>query len=262
MFREKELVLLIDSTGKKYLISLKKNAVFSFHKGKIEHNQIFKKQPGQEIVSSLGEKLLIFKPTLKELILKIKRKTQIIYPKDLAQIIFYGDIFPGSKVFEAGTGSGALTLALLRAVGKNGLVVSWEKNKEILKQAQKNIEIIKAQFKNQEFGRLVLENKNLEKEEIRRKNFHRVILDLPSPWKVLEKIEKMLIKGGLFLAWLPTVIQVFNLVEGTSQRKTFYLEGIYEFLERKWRKQGLSLRPVDRMVAHTGFLLIFRKRKN
>jgi len=261
MFKEKDLVLLIDSKGKKYLFSLKKDKIFSFHKGKVSHNEILKKEEGDFVISSKGEKLFIFKPTLFEYLLKIKRKTQIIYPKDIAQIIAFGDIFPGAKVFEAGTGSGALTLALLRAVGKKGLVVSYEKRKDILETAQKNIKnFIEKEKKFQEFGKLILKNKDL-KEGIEEKDFDRAILDLPEPWLFLEEIKKVLKDGGIFLAWLPTVLQVFKLVEEAKKTGDFYLVGIYEFLERKWQKIGKSLRPCDRMVAHTGFLLVFRKIK-
>ncbi len=257
MFKENELVILIDPKNRTYLLKLKKGGRFSFHGGTIFHDEILKKKEGEIIQSSKGIELLIFRPTIAEYILKLKRKTTIIYPKDIAQIIFLGDIFSGAKVFEAGTGSGALTLALLQAVGKRGVVVSYEKRKEFLELAKSHIENYLKANKQKDFGKLVLKNKDIEK-GVEEKNFDRVILDLPEPWKVLDQVEKILKPGGFFLSWLPTVLQVFKLVEEAKKRK-FYLKGIYEFLERKWKKEGKSLRPEDRMVAHTGFLLIFRK---
>jgi len=262
MFKKGDLVLLIDSKGKKYLITLKEKGSFSFHKGKIEFREILGKKEGETIVSSKGEKLLIFKPTLEDYILKMKRGAQIIYPKDIAQILTIGDIFPGAKVFEAGTGSGALTISLLRQVGKKGKVVSYEKRKEFLELAKENI----AKFQNsrkEEWGKLILRERDIEK-GITEKDFDRAILDLPEPWKVLKEMEKILKPGGILVCYLPTVLQIFNLIEEIEKNfgKVFYLMGIYEFLQRKWKKSGLSLRPEDRMVAHTGFIILIRKLKS
>jgi len=258
MFKQGDLVILIDSKGKKYLLKLKKGAVFEFHKGKVEHNDIINKKEGVIVFSSRGEKLICFRPLLWEYLLKIKRKTQIIYPKDIGQIIILADISPGDKVFECGTGSGSLTLELMKAVGERGKVVSLEKSEEFLKVARENIEkFIKGK---RGFGKVILQQGDLE-EGIKEKNFDKVILDLPEPWKFLDKIEKILKEGGVLVCWLPTVLQVFNLLESVEKKfqKTFYLIGVSETLQRNWQKRGRSLRPEDRMVAHTGFLVLLRK---
>jgi len=257
--KEGELVLLKDKKEKKYLITLKKGGIFSFHKGKVLHDEILKKKVGERVVSSKGEELLILKPTLKDFVLKrLKRISQIIYPKDAGQILVLADIFEGAKVLETGTGSGALTLYLIRAVGEKGKVVSIDEREDMVENAKKNIEEF-YQKKIEEIKSLTLRKQNLE--EIKEKDFDRVILDLPNPWNYLQKIKEILREEGILACWLPTILQVFELTEKVENEysKDFHLEGIFETLQREWQKRKIALRPKDRMVAHTGFLVIFRK---
>lgn len=257
IFEEEDLALLIDSKGRKYLVSLKKDATFSFHKGYVQFNDIIGKNDGVRVCSSMGEKLYVFKPTLEEYILKMKRGAQIIYPKDISRIIALLDIFPGAKVFEAGTGSGALTLYLLRAVGEKGKIVSYEKRKDFHETAKVNIEKF---MKNKSYGELILENKDIS-EGIDEKDFDRAILDLTEPWLFLDKVIDALNPGGIIGCYLTTVLQIYSLMEEFDKKfyERLYKIGIFEILERKWEKEGLSLRPALRMVAHTGFIVVFRK---
>jgi tRNA (adenine57-N1/adenine58-N1)-methyltransferase len=260
--KEGELVLLKDKKGKKYLFTLKRGGVFAFHKGKILHDEILKKKFGEKVISSKGEELLILKPTLRDFVLKkLKRISQIIYPKDAGQILVLADIFEGAKVLEAGTGSGALTLYLIRAVGEMGKVVSIDEREDMLENAKKNIEEF-YQKKIDEIKNLILKKENLA--EIKEKNFDRAILDLPNPWDYLKKIKEILKDGAILACWLPTVLQVFNILETVEKNfsEDFDLEGIFETLQREWQKRKIALRPKDRMVAHTGFLVIFRKLKS
>jgi tRNA (adenine57-N1/adenine58-N1)-methyltransferase len=260
--KEWELVLLKDKKGKRYIFALKKGETFSFHKGKVSHDEILKKRVGEKIFSSKGEELLILKPTLRDFILKrLKRISQILYPKDIGQILVLADIFEGSKVLEAGTGSGALTLYLIRAVGEKGRVVSIDEREDMIKNAKKNIEEF-YQKKIEEIKNLILKKENLS--EIKEKDFDRVILDLPDPWNYLEKVKEVLKEDGILACWLPTVLQVFELTEKVEKEfsNDFILEGIFETLQREWQKRKIALRPKDRMVAHTGFLIIFRKIKS
>jgi tRNA (adenine57-N1/adenine58-N1)-methyltransferase len=260
MFKEGDLILLKDKKGRKYLITLKKGGIFEFHQGKVFHDEIFSKEVGESVFSSKGKELLILKPTLSEFILKkLKRKSQIIYPKDAGQILVLADIFDGAKVLECGTGSGALTLYLLRYVGKEGKVFSIDAREDMIKVAQKNIEDF-FQKPIGEIKNLVLKKEDLK--DFKEKDFDRIILDLPNPWDYLDKIKKILKEGGILACWLPTVLQIFNLVDKVQNefKKDFDLEGIFETLQREWQKEGKSLRPKDQMVAHTGFLIILRKK--
>lgn len=260
MFKEKDFVLLVDRKNKKHIIELKKDGVFHHHKGKINHNDIIGKVPGFFVYSSHNERFLVLKPTLTDFVLhKLKRGGQIIYPKDIGQILVLGDIYKSAKVFECGCGSGALTLFLLQTVGDEGKVYSVDIRQDMYEIAKKNIETY--------YKKPIEEIKNLElkimdfKKEIPKDNFDRAIIDIPDPWEVLENITKILSPGGIVLFWLPTVLQVFTLIDTVEKNFTtkFFVEGIYETLQREWQKKQQSLRPKDRMVAHTGFLIILRK---
>jgi len=258
MMKEGDLVLLMDKKGKKYIIKLKKGKFFEFHKGKVLHDEILKKKIGEKILTSTNEKLLILKPTLNDFILKkLKRTSQIIYPKDVGQILVLADIFNDAKVLEVGTGSGALTLYLLRFADR-GKVFSIDEREDMMKTAKENIENFygkKIEF----IKNLVLKKQNFM--DVEEKDFDRIILDIPDPWNYLKKIKEVLKEGGIVACWLPTALQVFNLIDEIEKNfsKDFVVDGIYETLQRDWQKQKKSLRPKDRMVAHTGFLIIFRK---
>lgn len=261
MIKEGDFVLLKDKKERKYLILVKKGGVFEFHKGKVFHDEILKKKIGEKIYSSKGEELLILKPTLADFVLKkLKRISQIIYPKDVGQILVFGDIFPGAKILEAGTGSGALTCYLIRAVCKRGKIISIDERKEMIETAKKNIEKF-YQKKIEQIKNLTLRVQNLK--DVKEKNFDRVILDLVDPWNYLLKVKEILKPGGILICWLPTVLQIFNLIEEIEKnfKEDFELEGIFETLQREWQKKEKSLRPKDRMVAHTGFLILFQKLK-
>jgi tRNA (adenine57-N1/adenine58-N1)-methyltransferase len=260
MFKEGDFVLLVDRKNRKYIIELKKDTYSSFHFGKVQHNDIIDKNPSF-VYSSNSEKLLVLKPTTKDFVLyKLKRKSQIIYPKDVGQILVLSDIFNAKSVFECGCGSGALTMWLLQAKKDETKLVSIDCREDMVELAKKNIETY---FKKpiEEIKNFVLEVKKLEEVDYEENTFDRVILDVTEPWLNLDKITKILSSYGILLCWLPTVLQVFNLIDEVEKKYSehFYLEGIYETLQREWQKNQLALRPKDRMVAHTGFLIVFRK---
>jgi tRNA (adenine57-N1/adenine58-N1)-methyltransferase len=260
MFKEGDFVLLVDRKNRKYIIELKKDTYSSFHFGKVQHNDIIDKNPSF-VFSSNSEKLLVLKPTTKDFILyKLKRKSQIIYPKDVGQILVLSDIFNAKNILECGCGSGALTMWLLQAKKDETKLVSIDCREDMVELAKKNIETY---FKKpiEEIKNFVLEVKKLEEVDYEENTFDRVILDVTEPWLNLDKITKILSSYGILLCWLPTVLQVFNLIDEVEKKYSehFYLEGIYETLQREWQKNQLALRPKDRMVAHTGFLIVFRK---
>lgn len=262
MIKEGDLILLKDKRQRKYLICLSRGKFFEYHQGKISHDEILKKEIGEKIFSSKGNSLLILRPTLADFILKkLKRISQIIYPKDIGQILVLGDVFPGAKVLECGTGSGALTCYLIRAVGEKGKIISIDERKDMVEVAKENIERF-YQKKIKDIKNLRLKFQNLK--ELKEKNFDRVILDLVNPWDYLSKVKKILKPTGILICWLPTVLQVFNLVDQVEKKfkKDFELEGIFETLQREWQKKGMALRPKDRMVAHTGFFILFQRLKS
>jgi tRNA (adenine57-N1/adenine58-N1)-methyltransferase len=188
---------------------------------------------------------------LADYVLKMPRGAQVIYPKDLGPILILADIFPGARVLESGVGSGALTMALLRAVGEHGSVVGYELRDDFADRARRNIE----GFLGAELP-LQIEVRDTY-QGIDEQDLDRVVLDLPEPWQVVKHAEAALRPGGILLAYLPTIGQVARLreeLEGSASRMAESLE----VLHRTWHVEGQSVRPDHRMVAHTGFLTTAR----
>jgi len=255
MLKEGDVVQLIDTKQRRYQIRLKRGATYSFQKGMVSHDELIGREDGCYITSSMGERLLVVRPTMAEYILKMPRGAQVIYPKDIGAILVLADIFFGARVLEAGTGSGALTLALCRAVGDAGGVVSYERREDFLERARSNI----VGF----FGRvpdnLVLRNMDIyEGLHEQDTQFDRVVLDLPQPWRALDNVSRVLVSGGILVAYLPTALQVFRLSR-TLERHGLYLQDVVEVFVRGWHVAKKSLRPEHRMVAHTGFLVCARR---
>ncbi|MGB9767514.1 MAG: tRNA (adenine-N1)-methyltransferase [Dictyoglomus turgidum] len=249
---EGEWVVLFDSK-RRYLIQVEREKIFHFHKGYIRHNDIIGMEEGSIIRSSQGANLLVLRPTYSDFILEMPRGAQIIYPKDIATILVWADIYPGARVLEAGIGSGALTIALLQAVGETGTVISYEIREDFAKRALSNIENFLGKKDNH-----ILRLKDIY-EEIIDENIDRIILDLPEPWRAIDNILKALRPGGIFLAYTPTIIQAQKTVEALKGTKSFTLIETIETLLRPWQIEGLSVRPFHRMVAHTAFLTVARR---
>jgi len=227
---------------------------FHSHRGHLSHDQIIGGEEGMRLRTSLGTELMVFRPTLADYLLEMPRQTQIIYPKDLGYILVAGDIYPGARVLEAGIGSGALTLALLRAVGEDGQVISYEVREDVAEQAIRNIE----SFLGYRPSNLTLRFKDIyggiEEEEL-----DRVILDVPEPWQAVASAGEALRPGGLFLSYLPTVLQIHELVQSLKESRRFDLIEVAEILVRPWHVEKRSVRPEHRMVAHTGFITTTRR---
>jgi tRNA (adenine57-N1/adenine58-N1)-methyltransferase len=197
--------------------------------------------------------LVAFRPRFADYALKMKRGAQVIYPKDLGPILTYADIHPGARVLEAGTGSGALTIALVRAVGPGGQVVSYEVRPEHADQARANLEDF--------FGEMptTLELRAGAIEDVPAGDvFDRCVLDLPEPWVALEALWRVLEPGGIVCAYVPTTIQVQDLVLALPRHGFHHVE-TFEVLRRGWHVTERSVRPDHRMVAHTGFLTVGRR---
>lgn len=250
-----EKVLLIDGRDRRYLITLQSGKQFHSHLGIVEHDDLIGSPEGRTIRTTNGARLLAFRPTLADFVLKMKRGAQVVYPKDIGLILVNADLFPGARVLEAGTGSGSLTLALARAVGNAGIVVSYESRNDHHEQAMRNI----AAWYEGSGGKP--ENLDLRVGDVFQgvgdMTFDRIVFDLPEPWRALEATARSLAPGGIVCCYLPTVPQVQQIVEALRAHG-FGLITTLEGLVRTWNVEGQSVRPDHRMVAHTGFLVTAR----
>ncbi len=248
---------LVDKKGRQYALTLKAGDVYQFSGQKIAHDELIDQPDGAIVTLSGGKKMVALKPTFGDYILKMPRGAQVIYPKDLALIPMWADVYPGSRVFEAGTGSGALTMALLRAVGPRGLVVTYETREDFARTALTNIDRYLGQVPN-----LIARHKNAyEGIELPDDGvlFDRMVLDLPEPWQVVPQAVHALRSGGIYLSFVPTVPQVVHTVEALERTTMFGMVETFETLLRTWSVRGRSVRPDHRMVAHSGFITVARK---
>jgi tRNA (adenine57-N1/adenine58-N1)-methyltransferase len=254
---EGESIILLDpEDDKEFLFRMRAKGHINLHKGKILHTEIIGKPEGTVVRSSKGDPFLVFRPTLTQFIMHMKRDTSIIYPKDLALILLYADIHPGCTVLEAGIGSGSLTLALLRTVGPEGKVISYELREEFIQRATKNIQLFMGDPPN-----LEIKQQDIY-EGIAEAGLDRIILDIPEPWRVVKDAAESLLPGGIFVGYLPTIIQSKSLVDALQEEKRFTSIETFESLVRNWHIEGLSVRPEHRMVGHTGFLTLARRGKS
>jgi len=259
LFQSGERVHLIDKKERPYAVTLKAGEIFQHSGDRISHDDIIGKPDGTVVQFSNGKLMVAVHPTLAEYTLKMPRGAQVIYPKDLAVIPMWADIYPGARVFEAGVGSGALTMALLRAVGDRGCVVSYEMRKDFAATATKNIERFMGKVPNH----FLQIRDAYEGIEIGKGNsswlFDRVVLDLPEPWRVVPHAARALRSGGLYLSYVPTVPQIMQTVQALEQSRVFTMVQNFETLLRTWNIKGRSVRPDHRMVAHSGFITVARK---
>ena len=247
-FRDGELALLLDRKNRKYLVTLGENQVFHSHLGRLSHDQVIDHGVGGWYRTDRGHTLLAVRPTLADFVLEMPRGPTIIYPKDLGLIVSLADIFPGATVVEAGLGSGSLTAALLRAVGGTGQVISYEINETVVPKAQRNIQqiLLDASNLSVKIGDIYL--------GMEERNVDRVVLDVPEPWQAVPGIGDALVMGGIMLSFLPTILQVHELVMALQKDTRFQRLETTETLLRPWHVAERSVRPAHRMVAHSGFL--------
>jgi tRNA (adenine57-N1/adenine58-N1)-methyltransferase len=253
-FRAGEAILLVDQRRDgRHLVTLRAGQAFHSDRGFVGHDALIGLPEGSTVTTSRGARYLALRPTLAEYVLVMPRGAQVIYPKDLATICLFADVGPGQTVCEAGLGSGALTMVLLRAVGPAGRVVSYETREEFARRACRNIE----QRLGSGLPHLVRHQDvyaGIEEREV-----DRVILDLPEPWRVVEPAAAALQAGGIFCAYVPTVPQAQRTHETLAAHPAFALVETLETLLRPWNIAGPSVRPAHRMVAHTGFLTFARR---
>jgi len=253
-FQDGEQVLLIDQRGKRHLIFLRKSETFHSDRGWISHDAIIGQPEGTWVRSSMGLRYVALRPTLAEFVLDMPRGAQVIYPKDLAMILFWADVYPGCRVLEAGMGSGALTLALLRAVGPDGRVITYEQRDEFARRALANIHMRSGEVTNLTVRLGPVEDGVADEELV-----DRVVLDLPEPWKLTQAMARVLRSGGIFVSYVPTIIQSQQTAETLGRDRHWALVETFETLFRPWNIEGQSVRPFHRMVAHTGFITVARR---
>ncbi|GIU96658.1 MAG: SAM-dependent methyltransferase [Actinomycetota bacterium] len=246
--------LLLDQRGRRYLVRLQSGGTFHSHAGTLAHDELLGRSEGTAVETTGGMRLVAFRPRLADDVLKMPRGAQVIYPKDLGPILIEADVFPGARVLEAGTGSGALTIALARAIGPTGRLVSYEVRDEHRERAAANVAAVLGAIPPQ----LELRAGDLRDVAATGERFDRCLLDVPEPWTVLDAVAAALEPGGVLGSYLPTAGQVQHLVGALPEAGFWHLE-TSETLRRSWHVGARSVRPEHRMVGHTGFLTIARR---
>lgn len=258
VFRSGERVQLTGPKGRLNTITLQSGAVFGTHRGNIRHDDIIGKPDGSVITNEAGIEYLVLRPLLTDFVLSMPRGAAIVYPKDAASIVTMGDIYPGATVVEAGVGSGALSMYLLRAIGAEGKLISFERREEFAAIAKSNvIAALGYEPKNWEIHLGSLQDELGEKVEAG--SVDRMVLDMLAPWECISAASQALTPGGVLICYVATVTQLSRTAEAIRATNEFTEPEPFETLFRKWHLQGLAVRPEHRMSGHTGFLLTARK---
>ncbi|MBW3657770.1 MAG: tRNA (adenine-N1)-methyltransferase [Actinobacteria bacterium] len=251
---EGELVVLSDRKGRRYLVTLAAGEEWHSHAGVVPHDDFIGRTEGMAVRTNRNMEVTVFRPTREEFVLKMKRGAQVVYTKDQAMIVAAADIQPGCTVVEAGAGSGALTMALLAAVGPRGRVISYERRDDHLAHARRNV----ARWLGGEPDNWECRAGDLA-DALPGLSAHRIVLDMLEPWRMVAGAAEALAPGGIVLAYMPTVPQVMRFSETLWADGRFALVKTSETLVRNWDVDGLAVRPAHRMVAHTAFLTTARR---
>ncbi len=251
MLKAGELVLLVDRKDRRYMVTLAEGAEFHSHAGLVPHDSLIGGPAGVNVKSTGGATYLVVRPTLSDYILKMPRGAQVIYPKDIGPIMMLADIFSGARVFESGLGSGALSMALLRAGAE---IVGYELREDFATKAQKNVSTF--------LGEDALDRYHVELrdtyEGINATDIDRAILDLPEPWQAVPHLTPVLKPGAIVVAYTPSITQAAR-VRRVLDDGPYALAATVEVLNRGWHIEGQAVRPDHRMVGHTGFLTHARR---
>ena len=247
-------IQLTDPKGKMYTFTITQGKEWHTHKGWIVHDDLVGMPEGSVVSTSAGLKFTAFKPLLGDFVLSMPRGATIVYPKDAAMIIGVADIFPGAKVIEAGVGSGALAISLLRALGPNGKLDSFERREDFADIARENVQTY--------FGSLPT-NWSLTvgsvQDSTAENKYDRVVLDMLAPWECVDYAANVLRPGGVFLAYVATTTQLSSTAEALKGDGRFTEPLSSETIVRDWHHEGLAVRPMQRMIGHTGFLIVSRR---
>ena len=253
-FSAGDRIQLTDPKGKMYTFTITPGKEWHTHKGWIVHNDLIGLPEGSVVSTSAGLQFTAFKPLLGDFVLSMPRGATIVYPKDAAMIITVADVFPGAKVIEAGVGSAALSISLLRAIGPTGELTSFERREDFADIARENVRTY--------FGTTPT-NWNLNigsvQEASTKNKYDRVILDMLAPWECISFAAEVLRPGGVFLAYVATTTQLSMTAEAIKEDGHFTEPLSSETIVRDWHHEGLAVRPMQRMIGHTGFLIVTRR---
>ena len=253
-FSAGDRVQLTDPKGKLYSFTIVPGKEWHTHKGWITHDDLIGMPEGSVVSTTAGLKFTAFKPLLADYVLTMPRGATIVYPKDAAMIVGLADIYPGARVLEAGVGSGALTISLLRAAGEKGYVHSVERRADFAENARSNVDAyFEGSPSNWKLDVGDLQDQNFESE------FDRVILDMLAPWECVDIAARALRPGGVFMSYVATTTQLSATAEAIKEDGRFTEPESSETLVRGWHHEGLAVRPQQRMIGHTGFLIQSRR---
>jgi tRNA (adenine57-N1/adenine58-N1)-methyltransferase len=251
-FAPGDRVQLTDPKGRRYTLLLEPGGQYHTHRGAVPHDGLIGQPEGVVVCSTAGTPYLAFRPLLADYVLSMPRGAQVVYPKDAAQIVMWGDIRPGARVLEAGAGSGALTCSLLRAVGDAGSVVSYEARADHAEHARRNVD---------RFFGAAPGNWSLRLGDVAEftGEVDRVVLDMLAPWEVLAAVTAALRPGGVLTVYVATTTQLSRVTESLRDQQCWTEPQAWETLLRPWHVVGLAVRPEHRMIGHTAFLLTTRR---
>ena len=253
-FQYGDRVQLTDAKGKLYSITLTQGSEWHTHKGMLKHDALIGLPEGSIVATNQDLKFQAFRPLLADYVLSMPRGATIIYPKDAAMILGVADIKPGIRVLEAGVGSGALSIHLLRAIGAKGVLHSVEMREDFAEISEKNVSsYFGAKPTNWNLTIGALQDQTYEAD------FDRVLLDMLAPWECLDVASKALVPGGVFMAYVATTTQLSKIAEAIKESGNFTEPESSETIVRGWHHEGLAVRPQHRMIGHTGFLIFARR---
>lgn len=248
-------VQLTDAKGRHYTMVLEPGKEFHTHRGAIVHDEVIGIPEGSVVKSTNGDQFLVLRPLLLDYVLSMPRGAQVIYPKDAAQIVHDGDVFPGARVLEAGAGSGALTCSLLRAVGPQGAVISYEIREDHAEHAVRNV----TTFFGERPDNWDLVIGDLAERPADAGSVDRVVLDMLAPWETLPAVAETLVPGGVLIVYVATVTQLSRVVEALREQQCWTEPRSWETMQRGWNVVGLAVRPEHSMRGHTAFLVSARR---
>ncbi|HEY0258580.1 MAG TPA: tRNA (adenine-N1)-methyltransferase [Lacisediminihabitans sp.] len=257
-FRAGDRVQLTGPKGRLNTVTLEPGKVFHTHRGMVDHDALIGQPDASVVTATNGDEYLALRPLLADFVMSMPRGAAIVYPKDAAQILGLGDIFPGAKVVEAGVGSGALSLWLLRGIGPTGSLLSFERRPEFADVARGNV----VSFLGAEPSNWTVTVGDLVESlpsAVEPGSVDRIVLDMLAPWECLDVVADALTPGGVLLCYIATVTQLSRVAEAVRGTGLFTEPLSSETMVRGWHVEGLAVRPDHRMVAHTGFLITARR---